>query len=115
MHAKAVPAGGHGREKLAELAGEAGGLGSVEFDHLPEKVVRQEADTVCEQTEQQPHEEMRHGLRVMAALFKAGGELGKLPRRRFCDAGGGALGAELFGIGEGVFQDFQRRNRAMRP
>src|ERR1019366_7406851 len=52
VHAKAVSAGGHGRAKLAELAGEANGLGSIEFDHLAEKMVRQKADAVCEQTEQ---------------------------------------------------------------
>ncbi len=55
---------------------------------------------------------MGHGLRVRAALLKTVGELGKLRRRRFRDAGGGALGAELLGIGEGVSQNVKRREGA---
>jgi hypothetical protein len=72
---------------------------------LPEKVIRQKADAIGEQTEQQAHQEMSHGLRIMAAQLKAGGELGKLRRRRFGNARSGALWAELFRIGEGVSQN----------
>jgi len=112
VDAKAVAAGGHGREELAELAGEAGGLGSVQFNHLAEEVVRQKANAIGKEAEEQPHKEVGHGLRVRSGLFQADGELGKLRGRRFRDAGGGVLRAELLGIGEGVFQDFQRRNSA---
>src|ERR1019366_2908096 len=75
-------------------------------------MVGQKADAVREQTEQQAHEEVSDALGFRAPLFKTGGELGKLPRRCFCDAGGGALGTELLGIGESLFEDFERRDGA---
>jgi hypothetical protein len=102
MHAKTISAAGHGGEELTELAGKSSGLRSVQLNHLPEKMVRQKSNAIGKEAEEQAHEEVSHGLRVCAALFKAGGELGKLSRRRFGDAGGGALRAELLGIGEGV-------------
>ena len=71
------------------------GLALFEFNHLAEKVFRQKADAVGKEAKEQAHEKVRDGLRVMAALLKTGGELGKLHRRRFRDAGGGALRAEL--------------------
>ena len=113
VHAKVIPAGGHGREELAQPSGEVGGRGPVEFDQLPEKMVRQKADAVRKEAEKQAHEEMSNGFRLYPALAKTGGELGKLLRRRFRDAGGGALGAELLRIGEGVSQDFKRRERKL--
>ncbi len=79
VDAKAVPAGGHGREKLAELAGEFGGRGSVEFNHLAEEMVRQQADAVGKEAKEQAHEEVGGALGIDPALAKAGSELGRIP------------------------------------
>jgi hypothetical protein len=69
MDAKVIAAGGHGGEELAEHPSKAGGRCPVEFNHLPEKVVRQKADAIRKEAEKQPHEEMGNGLGFMAALL----------------------------------------------
>ena len=93
MRAKDVSRGGHGREELAQHTDENGWFGAVALNHLSENMLRQKADAVGKEAKEQTHEKVSHGLRVMAALLKAGGELGKLHRRRFSDTGGGAFRA----------------------
>ena len=58
------------------------GLALIEFDHLPEEVLRQQADAVSKEAEQQAHEEMRGVLWVNAPSLQAVGELGKLRQLR---------------------------------
>ena len=83
MHAKDA-ARSHGREELTQFPIEVGGAALADGKHLAKHVVGQEADTVGEQAEEQPHEKMRGFFRINSPDFEIGRELGKL--------GGGGLG-----------------------
>jgi hypothetical protein len=86
MRAKDVSRGCHGCKELAQHTGEDCGLGAIAVNHLPEEMVRQKADAVGKEAEEQPHEEMGYVLGFCAALLKTRGQLGKLSCRRFRDA-----------------------------
>jgi hypothetical protein len=75
-------------------------------------VVRQKADAIGKEAEEQAHEEVGYGFGVRVALLQANGELGKLRGRCLRDAGGSVLRAELLRVSKGIFQDFKRRNGA---
>ena len=82
-------AAGHGVEELAQLLGEHGRLGARARNQAREQAIGQQADIFGEQAEQQPDQEVRDPLRVLAPLAQQLGQARKLARGGLGDLRGG--------------------------
>ena len=87
---------------------------AVVLDHAAKGVVRKQADGVCEEAEDEAHEEVRdlflgRALRGGGAFeFDALGEAEEVGRGGLGNANGGGAWAQLVVVVEDVAEDFQR-------
>ena len=96
------PARPHGGKELADLGLERIWVVPRVLDEPAEELVRQEADVLGEEAEEDPNQEVRGCVRVDSTRPQSVGELGELGRDLSRDLFGGLLGAQTIWVLEGI-------------
>ena len=107
----------HGFKEELEFAEEfAGAEAVVTLHHVAKDAVREQADGVREEAEEQAHEEVGDLLascaKVAVFAFEAFGEVAEEFGRFLGDASVGVFGTEYVVVAEEGAEDFKRRERA---